>query len=139
VLLGDLRRGDHCRWQGLWWAPARLAVAGNVPVGRDVRDEQELAHEGIIAMTLISTRMFFSAAPTVARGRVGGCQECAVNAIEAGPSLFADARDRRWCSRHEDQVEAGAAPGIASILRIVAVPRPAPRWSHRRLLRVSGS
>jgi hypothetical protein len=66
VQLRDLRRGDHCRWQAVV-GTGQAGHAGSVPVGRDIGDEYKLAHEGITATTLISTRMFFSAAPVVAR------------------------------------------------------------------------
>src|ERR1700722_4073281 len=65
VELGDLRgRGPRGR-QAVVGA-GQAGRAGRIPVGRDIGDEYELAHEGITATTLISTRMFFSAAPVVA-------------------------------------------------------------------------
>lgn len=64
--LGDLRGGDDCRRQAVVSA-GQAGHAGDVSVRRDIGDEYELAHEGITAMTLISTRMFFSVAPVVAR------------------------------------------------------------------------
>ncbi len=66
VQLRDLRRCGHCRRQAVVDS-GQAGRAGGIPVGGDIRDEYERAHEGITATTLISTRMFFSAAPVVAR------------------------------------------------------------------------
>jgi hypothetical protein len=66
VQVSDLRRGHHGRRQAVVGA-GQAGSAGRIPVGRDFGNEYELAHDGSTATTLISTRMFFSAAPVVAR------------------------------------------------------------------------
>ena len=66
VQVSDLRRGHHGRLQAVVGA-GQAGPAGRIPVGRDFGNEYKLAHDGSTATTLISTRMFFSAAPVVAR------------------------------------------------------------------------
>ena len=66
VQLRDLRGCGHCRRQAVVRA-GQAGRARGISVGGDIGNKYEVAHDDITATTLISTRMFFSAAPVVAR------------------------------------------------------------------------